>query len=290
MSERRALRSGEALSGLGLFVPRGALIEPGCAVRVWGPAIERGHIEPCAISARPFGAQPPPWERAGWERSLAAHGASEHEASLRAMHTRERGAWVALRGIALRPGRAELSIALGAHALEIRAAFAVDVRVEGPARERSLRWFRGEGAWRECVLAAENTVQIAIERGQIAPRDALSIRAVDHARPIERWASRTIGRPTGARQRREPHAMRAIRERGCTGRYATIEWRSSATTEPGTHAASPWENAEDAGVFALSASRRRDAQGEWAVELRGVAERAAHEGHPMDRTARSRGD
>lgn len=290
MTARRALRSGEAISGLGLFVPRGALRESGCTVRVWGSAIERGHIEPCALSARPFGAQPPPWERAGWERSLSPEAQGSIEASLRAVHSRERGAWVALRGIALRPGRAELSIALAASALELRADFTVEVRVCEPAQGRSIQWFRGESAWQQCVIAAENTVRLAIERGAIPARDALSVRAVEHERAIERWASRTVGPSTGVRQRSEPRAMRSIRRRACTGRYATIEWHASAAPTTGTHPASPWENAEDAGVFALLASRRRDAQGEWAVELRGITERAARDGHPMDRTARSRGD
>jgi len=251
----RVLRSGEALSDIGLFLPKGFVARPGVEVSLSGSAVERAVIEPCAARARPFGASPPPWEASGWERSIDLHSISEFTAStrLRSVSTERRGAWVALLGIARRPERAELIVSVRAEdsGREKRAVFTVDVRVEDEPERRQSCWFRGERAWSECVSSLLCALDRSIAQGQLARGDRISLRAVSRHGARARLASATIPH----RGRLRSASLASISKSARVGRYATLEVIRVADERGEEHS------------FALVAARRRDNAGEWGVEL-----------------------
>lgn len=251
----RVLRSGEALSDIGLLLPKGFVVRPGVEVRLSGSAIERAVIEPCAARARPFGARPLPWEAAGWERAIDLHSSSEFAAKtrLRSVSTERRGAWVALLGIARRPERAELVVSVRAEesGLEKRAAFTVDVRVADEPERRQSSWFRGERAWSECVSALLRALEQGVAGGELARGDRISLRAVSHDGARSRLASATIPH----RGRLRSASLASMSKNARVGRYATLEVIREPAAQDEDHS------------FAVVAARRRDSAGEWGVEL-----------------------
>lgn len=251
----RVLRSGEALSNIGLLLPKGFVVRPGVEVRLSGSAVERAVIEPCAARARPFGAAPLPWEAAGWERSIDLHSTREFAATtrLRSVSTERRGAWVALLGIARRPERAELIVSVCAEdsGLEKRAVFTVDVRVEDEPERGESSWFRGERAWSECVSALLRTLERGVARGELARGDRISLRAVSRDGARSRLASATIPH----RGRLRSASLASMSQSARVGRYATLEVIREPEAQGEDHS------------FAVVATRRRDSAGEWGVEL-----------------------
>jgi hypothetical protein len=255
--ERRiVLRAGEALTDIGIFLPKGFAVRPGIEVRVSGSAVERAVLEPCAVRARPFGAQPLPWEATGWERALDPCSSEDVAATtcLRSVSTEQRGAWVALLGMARQPERADLvvSVRAGESGREKRAAFTVDVRVDDEQEREKSAWFYGEHAWSECVSALFQTLEEAIARGQLARGDRIALRAVSRDGSRSRLASVTIPH----RGRMRSAGLASMRKSARVGRYATLEVVRESRGQ------------EDAHSFAIVAARRRDSAGEWGVELR----------------------
>lgn len=255
---RRALRSGEALAHIGLFLPRDFAPSGGIDVLVSGSAIERSVIEPCAVRSWPFGAKPAPWEASGWERSLVksaeANDCTEaYEARLRATNTGHRGVWLAILGIARRPERAELTVTARSPVAEKRETFALDVRVhEADTTARRSSWFAGDRAWNDCVTALTRTLDDAITSGSLAGGDRISLRAVSRDGSRERLATATI--PKQGRLR--SGGLRSMSESARVGRYATLEVIREA------------EPSDEHGSFVVLAARRRDRSGDWGVELR----------------------
>jgi hypothetical protein len=250
----RVARSGEALSSLSVLLPRDFAVDPGVIVTACGPAIDRGVIELCAARARPFAAEPPPWEAAGWEHTFSSSADAKRSAPLRAAHTSRRAACVALLGIARRPERAELSVTVASAQRVIERRFAIDVRVDWPADERSSLWFHGDRAWSECLRSLDEQLRRAQTEGHLCAGDRISLRAVSRDGTRSRLSSLTLPPPSITRR---PHAqLRSIRQSARVGRYATLELVREG------------DPSADDGSFALTATRRRDAQGEWGVELR----------------------
>lgn len=181
---RLAACVGRPVEGAGVLVTCGPSGLPvrGVSVQLSGSAWERGLVSWTAVRARPWSARLAPWEAAGWESPLHdadAGGlagwlpsvdarASEARAGPRIRDRLGQAVWVALAGLAARPGTGTLTLrvrTLGPESEEVRALFAVHV-ADGPrvgtvgAHEapQALRLvFRGPEAvepWRRAVRRA----------------------------------------------------------------------------------------------------------------------------------------
>lgn len=255
-----ALRSGDAVMHLGLFVPRSVIASPGATLHAYGSAIEQGQLELTLARAKPFGGHPAPWEAAGWQHMFSrTPDQRSHRAVLRALHTQQRGAWVAALAVARRPGRGELRLSLRFDATVIERRFSVEVCAACDAPPLTTRWFYGASAWRDGVSELCATVRRALRARQFSDGDRLLFRATRADRDVERVAHRTVrASPCSLLEGR---ALSSMMARAREGRYATfIVERLHSTQEP----AGPLDLSPRRPCY-FSAVRRRDPQGDWSV-------------------------
>jgi hypothetical protein len=255
-----ALRSGHAVTHLGLFVPHSVIATPGATLHAHGSAIEQGQLEFTLARAKPFGGHPAPWEAAGWQHTFSRSlDKRSHCATLRALHTRQRGAWVAALAVARRPGRGELQLSLRFDATVIERRFSVEVRAARDAVPLTTRWFYGASAWRDGVSELCATVRRALRARQFSDGDRLLFRATSADHDVERVAHCTVRAPPhSVFEGRAPSSMVT---RAREGRYATfiVERLHSPHGPTSLLELSPLRPCY------FSAVRRRDPQGDWAV-------------------------
>lgn len=267
--------SGSAITDLAVFLPRNTSTA-GVTLTLIGPAIEHGHIEPTLARARPFNTKPAPWEASAWEHtfSISPEDRRTRVARLRGVHTRNRGALVAALGIARRPGRSTLTLALETATEQLVREVVVEVTASiEPRGQTAQRWFRGPDAWREAVSLVRSLLVRSSRDGALCDDDRVVFRATSLDRDVRRVAVRTVGSLVGASRQKLNGRLGTMNRRARVGRYATLtvsvesdDWspdqRDSIRQTPGE-------------PFTVTVARRRDPQGEWAVCVETIATSAS---------------
>lgn len=270
-----ACASGDAIVDLGVFVARGAVATEGVTLSVTGPAIDAAHIELTLARARPFGAKPAPWEAPAWEHTFSIR-PGDHRAKvarLRGVHTRQRGAIVSALAVARRPGRSTVTLALETPTERLVRDVCIEVAAAIDVPSRAVRWFRGRDAWRESVSLVEALVAQSLRDGALCVGERLAFRATRSDRDVERVAVRALRSPTTGRRQKIPWALGTIVRRARVGRYATF----SVSVEPADLSLDQrgsFGQTQDE-PFTVTVSRRRDAEGEWAVCVEIIGTRAS---------------
>jgi hypothetical protein len=273
------LASGQASSAFGLWLPRALCAQPGVTLEAFGPSLAQAHLELTLARARPFAARPAPWEAAGWERSFSTdrdEGGVRARASLRAVHSRDRGVWVAALVVACRPGRSALSLALTSPndpRVRIERTFEVEVVPTLPRPQKVTMWFHGEDAWDSGVSWMRAALARAAREGTVCDGDTLCVRATARERDVERIARRTVRAPGRSRRQKTSRAASTIVGRARRGQYATLTIAiEHADLSPGRRGSLEQSQLES---FAATAARRRDSLGDWAVCVEVIARGAS---------------
>jgi hypothetical protein len=247
--EARALAMGEALTGIGVWLPRGAIARGrGASVRVEGDAVDGGVLACVRAQAWPLGASVPPWAAAGWEHALLRGADGALGAWLRAVDAEARGVWVGVRGYAAREGVGGLTISVRSGDGDWSRALDVTVAAS-TAPPRETRWFEG---WHPALAVLDREVRTLRRQGILRVGASFAWRAVLDRAPGERTHRVRLA---SGRLLFSSASARSLLRSARRGTFATVELRR----EPGAM--------EGEGSFEVTLARRRGSSGLWGVEF-----------------------